>query len=240
MAKYDNTLGVARRTMVLFFLIDKSRSMEGSKIGAVNVAMSEVIPEIQKIAEESADANIKIAVLTFSTKSNWLYSSTIDAKDFKWNDLSVDAYTDMGSAFTLLNEKLSRNGGFMIETAGSYSPAIFLMSDGQPTDEYEKPLKLLKNNQWFKASLKVAIAIGEDADKVMLAEFTGNSESVLTVHTPEALKQMIRFTSITASKIGSKSSPAPIDGQNLSKQEDFNNQIVDFSETLADWDSDSW
>ncbi|MBS4026100.1 MAG: VWA domain-containing protein [Clostridia bacterium] len=240
MGKYDKVEGISKRTMVLFFIIDKSYSMSGSKIGAVNVAVREVIPEIQKIAEDSADANIKIAVLTFSSGAQWMYQSAIDAKDFQWNGINVDGTTDIGQAFKLLNEKLARNGGFMTDAAGSYAPAIFLMSDGQPTDEYKKALADLKNNNWFKASLKAAVAIGDDADKDMLAEFTGNLESVLIVHTPEALKKLIRFVSVTASKIGSKSSNAPIDGEVQTKQSDFNQQIVDFNDTLIDSQYDDW
>lgn len=240
MGKYDNVEGISKRTMVLFFLIDKSYSMNGSKIGAVNVAVREVIPEIRQIAEDSADANIKIAVLTFSNGAEWMYQSAIDAKDFKWSNINVDGMTDMGHAFKQLNEKLSRNSGFMTDAAGSYAPAIFLMSDGQPTDEYQKSLTDLKSNNWFKASLKAAVAIGDDADKKMLAEFTGNMESVLTVHTPESLKRLIRFVSVTASKVGSKSSNAPVDGQDKTKQDDFNKQIIDFNDDLIDSQYDDW
>ena len=64
----------------------------------------------------------------------------------------------------------------------------------------------MKENNWFKKAIKVAVAIGEDANKDVLAEFTGNKEAVITVHTPEALTKMIRFVSVTASQIGSKSS----------------------------------
>lgn len=240
MGKYDKVEGISKRTMVLFFIIDKSYSMTGSKIGAVNVAVREVIPEIQQIAEDSADANIKIAVLTFSSGAEWMYQTAVDAKDFKWTDINVDGMTDMGYAMKLLNEKLSRNGGFMTDAAGSYAPALFLMSDGQPTDDYQKALRELKDNNWFKASLKAAVAIGDDADKDMLAEFTGNPESVLTVHTPEALKKLIRFVSVTASKVGSKSGNAPVDGQEKTKQDDFNNQIVDFNNHLNDSHYDDW
>ena len=240
MSKYDKVTGITKRAMVLFFLIDKSGSMTGAKIGAVNVAIREVIPEIQQIASDSADANIKIAVLTFSSGAQWMYPSTIDAMQFKWSDINADGVTDMGQAFRLLNEKLSRNGGFMTELAGSYAPALFLMSDGQPTDDYIKTLTELKANSWFKASLKAAIAIGDDADKMMLQEFTGNTESVLTVHTPEALRKLIRFVSVTASKIGSKSSNAPADGQDQSKQDDFKQQLVDFNDTLVDTDAKNW
>ena len=43
---YENAVKVARRTMTLFFLVDTSGSMDGSKIGTLNSAVEEVIPEI--------------------------------------------------------------------------------------------------------------------------------------------------------------------------------------------------
>lgn len=240
MSIYASTEGIARRTMTLFFLIDKSFSMQGTKIGAVNTAIREVIPEIKDIAQESADANIKIAVLTFSSGASWMYQSAVAAEDFQWSDVNVDGMTDMGAAFQLLNEKLSRTGGFMTDTAGSYAPAIFLMSDGQPTDEYGKTLEALKKNSWFKASMKAAIAIGDDADINMLAEFTGNPEAVRRTHTPEELRKLIRFVSVTASKIGSQSSNAVADVGEQTKQDEFIKQIVDFDDGLVDAQNDDW
>lgn len=62
---YENAVEVARRTMTLFFVVDTSGSMGGSKIGTLNSAIEEVIPEIRKISGENADAAIKIAVLDF-------------------------------------------------------------------------------------------------------------------------------------------------------------------------------
>jgi uncharacterized protein YegL len=226
MSKYDKKVeGIAKRTMILFFLVDQSASMTGTKIGAVNDAVKNVVPEIREIADESADAKIKIAVCAFSSGAQWMFAKAIDASDFTWKEIHPNGMTDMGQAFNLLNEKLSRSGGFMADPEGNYAPAIFLMSDGQPTDNYANGLEKLKANKWFEASIKAAIAIGDDADKTMLAEFTGNPEMVLTVRTPEALRKVIRFVSVTASKIGSKSSNAPTNGQVPSKQGDFNEQI---------------
>ena len=51
MGKYDNVEGIARRTMILFFLIDTSNSMSGTKIGEVNDAIEGVLPEIKEISE---------------------------------------------------------------------------------------------------------------------------------------------------------------------------------------------
>ena len=47
-----NSTGVSKRSLVLFFLIDVSGSMKGTKIGELNTAMEELIPEIRRIGEK--------------------------------------------------------------------------------------------------------------------------------------------------------------------------------------------
>ncbi len=201
---YDGAVEVARRTMTLFFVVDTSGSMDGSKMGTLNAAVEEVIPEIRKISGENADAAIKIAVLEFSSGARWITPAPMDAEDFTWSFLDADGLTDFGEACKALNEKLSRKA-FMSDAAGSFAPAIFLLSDGEPTDDYKPELEKLKQNNWFRKAIKVAVAIGDDANRDVLSEFTGNKEAVLSVHTPEALAKMIRFVSVTASQIGSRS-----------------------------------
>ncbi len=219
---YDGAVEVARRTMTLFFVVDASGSMEGSKMGTLNSAVEEVIPEIRKISVENADAAIKIAVLEFSAGARWITPAPMDAEDFTWSFLNAEGLTDLGQACRQLDEKLSRKA-FMSDVAGSFAPAIFLLSDGEPTDDYKPELQKLWNNNWFKKAIKVAVAIGEDANRDVLAEFTGNKEAVLTVHTPEALAKMIRFVSVTASQIGSKSTGVGKGGVDMAgnKQEEM-------------------
>ena len=84
-------------------------------------------------------------------------------------------------------------------------------------------LAKLKGNNWFKAAIKVAIAIGEDADKSVLEQFTGSNEAVFTVHNIDALKQIIRIVAVTSSQIGSKSSSAG----DATKQEQVVEEIKD-------------
>ena len=233
MGVYDEAVTVPRRTMVLFFIVDTSGSMSGSKIGAVNTAIEEVLPELVDISKENADAQIKIAAMDFSTGCRWITPLPIEAENFTWNYLDASGVTDLGEACIKLNEKLSRNE-FMNDVVGSFAPAIFLLSDGAPTDDYTKGLSKLKENNWFKKAIKVAVAIGDDADVSVLEEFTGNSESVLTVHTPEALKKMIRFVSVTASQIGSKSSQVGL----TSASNDVESKQEAFIENLKQIDAD--
>lgn len=207
MGLLDNE-SIPRRKMTLFFVIDKSGSMAGSKIGSVNDAIENVLPMIGEISDENPDAEINVAALEFSTGTRWLYDEPKEAKDFIWQKVEADGLTSLGEACEELNKKLSRNGGFMSSPSGCFAPAIILLSDGGPTDNFEGGLKSLQGNSWYKNAIKIAIAIGDDADKEVLKQFTGSLEAVITVHNIDALKKMIRIIAITSSQIGSKSTSA--------------------------------
>jgi len=236
MGLYDDTVEVPRRTMVLFFVIDTSGSMGGAKIGTVNSAIEEIIPELKDISESNADAQIKIATLAFSTGARWMDSAPVSAENFQWNYLDASGVTDLGEACLQLNEKLSRKE-FMSDATGSFAPAIFLLSDGEPTDNYQFGLDRLKQNNWFKKAIKVAIAIGDDANQGVLAEFTGTSEAVITVHTPEALKKWIQFVSVRSSEIGSRSSNVGT-GTNAEETTSRQGEIInEIAGNAVDWDT---
>ena len=155
--------------------------------------------------------------------------------------------TALGDACIKLNEKLSRKQ-FMAEAVGSFAPALFLLSDGEPTDNWERGLAKLKENKWYQKAIKAAVAIGNDADINVLEAFTGNIESLLTVHTPAALAKMITFITVTASEIGSKSSSVGLGVGNSStdaiqtKQDDFNDALAAMAPAIVsnDSDDDEW
>jgi uncharacterized protein YegL len=238
---YDNVRGITRRQMVMFFLIDTSGSMEGTKISSVNTAIREVIPELRDIG--GADIDLKIAVMEFSTVLRWQNpAGPVSVETFTWSNLTADGATNLGAAFYELNSKLSRNS-FLQAPSASLAPVIMLMSDGLPSDEWESSLGVLKNNNWFKSAVKVALAIGSDADAEVLAQFTGDPAAVLTVYTPETLRAMIKKVSITSSQIGSRSQPLQ-NGQIVSKQEAFTKEIQNIIQADPDFNSadtaDGW
>jgi len=198
---------IPRREMVLIFVADTSGSMSGNKIQSVNQAVKEVIPMLDEISNTNPDAKIKIAALSFSSGVKWMYDQPKNASEFVWQDLQSGGLTDFGAACEELNTKLSRRE-FMQSDTGGFAPVVLLMSDGEPTDNYEKSISELSENKWFKNAIKIAIAIGDDVNTDVLKEFTGSIESVVEVHNIEALKKIIRLASVTASTIGSQSSTA--------------------------------
>ncbi len=212
-----------RRQMTLFFLIDKSGSMTGDKIGSVNDAIENVLPMIGEISDANTDAEIRIAALEFSNSSKWKYEEPKLANEFIWQPVQASGMTSLGEACEELNKKLSRNGGFMSSPSACYAPAIILLSDGGPTDNFEAGVKSLWANSWFKNGIRLAISIGSDADDSVLERFTGSKESIVKVHNIEALKDMIKVMAITSSQIGSQSTTSA----DKSKQAQVEEKIKD-------------
>ncbi len=194
--------GVSRKSLVIFFLIDTSGSMRGTKMGELNTVMEELIPEIRRVGE--ADTEVKVAVLTFSTDVKWMYAEPIAIEDFEWARLAASGVTSMGEAFKELSARMSRNS-FLNSPSLSFAPVIFLMTDGYPSDDYKEGLDALSKNSWYKFGLKAALGIGSEANDDMLAEFTGSKDTVVHAYSGNQLAQMIKIVAVTASQIGSKS-----------------------------------
>lgn len=241
MSLLDYAVSVPRRTMTLFFLIDTSGSMSGNKIGAVNDAIVNVLPMLEDISSSNPDAEIKVAAMEFSNGTKWLYNEPKSVEDFKWIDVQAGGLTSLGEACLELNSKLSRSG-YMKSASGSYAPAIILLSDGGPTDNFDGGLQTIQGNNWFKNAIRIAIAIGDDADLDVLARFTGNSEAVIKVQNIDALKQIIRIVAVTSSQIGSKSSSAGDTSKQDQVIKDVNQAVdnIDGASTAAAPDSSSY
>ena len=126
--------------------------------------------------------------------------------DFKWTDLDADGWTCMGDATRELSRQLSHKHGFLTSASGSYAPVIIMLSDGAPTDDFIGAMGEILNNNWFRHSMRIAIAIGSDADINVLKTFTGNPELVFRVSNIDALKAVIKATVVTSSMVASRSS----------------------------------
>lgn len=202
----------ARRVLNLFLMVDTSGSMSGEKIAAVNDAIRNVIPIVGTINDDNPDAEIKMAALQFAGTNDWINPSPVPASDFQWNDLTAEGWTCMGEAVRELGRKLSHKHGFLKSASGSYAPVVIMLSDGAPTDDFAGAMAEIKNNNWFRHSLRIAIAIGVDADIDVLTTFTGNPELVFRVQNIDALKAVIKATVVTSSMVASRSSSVGVAG----------------------------
>jgi len=83
-------------------------------------------------------------------------------------------------------------------------PVLVLTSDGQPTDDFEAGLKALMSQPWGRKSVRIAIAIGKDADTKVLKRFLGNEElEPLQSNNADALVRHVRWASTAVLKAAS-------------------------------------
>lgn len=206
MGLLDNISPAPRKVMTLFYLVDTSGSMSGSRIGTVNAAMEECVPLLKEVAQANDDAEIKVAILQFSSGCSWVTptSGPVGLDDIIWNDLEAGGMTEFGGALVELDKKLSKKEYLQSQT-GAYAPVILLLSDGGPTDDWEVGLDKIKQNNWFKHAIKIAIDIESGSDRAVLAAFTGNSEAILNAKDTATLKKMIHKVSVRASEFQSHS-----------------------------------
>ena len=168
----EETIPIARKILPIIYVIDTSGSMAGTRIAAVNQAMSETTQVLKEVSTENPTAELKIGVLQFASGASWVTDEDelVFMDDFFWNDLTAGGITDLGAALNELHKRLSRSAFFNSEV-GYKVPVLIFMSDGGPTDDYKTALKKISdNNRWFKVSTKICLAIDEDSDVEVLQE----------------------------------------------------------------------
>ena len=78
----------------------------------------------------------------------------------------------------------------------AFPPVLVVVSDGRPTDDFESGLERLLAEPWGRRAVRLAIAIGTDADLDVLARFIGDPEiRPFTAGDPEQLAYLVRFVS---------------------------------------------
>lgn len=221
---------IAKRSLTVFIVADVSRSMRGNKIRTVNRVMREIVPQLRDIG--GSDADVRIAVLSFSDGCEWMTPGPVPIEEFVWQDLSAGGWTCLGAACMELNRMMSREG-FLGTPSVSYAPVVILLSDGGPTDRFEDAMYVLNGNRWFKHSLKVAVAIGRKARPEKLSMFTGDPDTVIPATNSRSLSDIIRLVVLRSSEIGSRSTSLVEPGldPDAEKQREFREEVRRIAES---------
>ena len=195
-----------RKDLHVFYVLDTSGSMDGTPISTLNRAMEESTQALKEVAKSNGDAKLKITVMEFNSGCKWVTSNGPEdlEEDFFWDPLKAGGLTDIGSALKELNTKLSRKA-FLNSMTGALMPIIIFMTDGFATDNYEKALETIRRNRWFQYGTKIGFAIGDNPDLKMISSVVGNSEAVIRTTDLKLFKKLLRFVSVTASKLVSES-----------------------------------
>ena len=232
--RMTSTAANNRQILPIFFIIDVSGSMKGQRIAQVNYALENIFKELRK--KDDFNAVIKIAIMKFSDRAEWITKQPILLKDYIFAPIEATPYgTFYSKAFDCLNADLRRDR-FLDPSLGDYfAPLILFITDGEPLDEnmYPAALNKLNHNGWFVNAAKYAIAAGKESKnnkvKNILMQFTKDIRNVRYADEGEALCQLIEFIAIRGSEIHSSMVSASANGMNESESV-FNESDSSWSE----------
>ena len=211
----DDPLGsVARRKLQIIFIVDTSGSMSiNGRVQALNQAAHTVLPELKDEANKNPQADVHFRVLEFASGARWMTADPKPMSQFgsgwHWTDLEASGVTDFGAGLDLLTEELQP------EKLGPYNypPVLVLLSDGAPTDDWESALNRFNQSPFGRKpgrTVRAALAVA-DADKDVLARFTGNIETVVDVTNPTQMVSFLKWATVTLSKASSRSRAISLD-----------------------------
>jgi uncharacterized protein YegL len=193
---------VSKRALKVYWLVDVSGSMFGDKIATVNRAIKACIKPLQDVADDNHEAQMYVRAMKFSTGAKW-HTGETKIEDFQWHDLDIDGWTDTGAALKLMAQELT------VDKMGQRAlpPVIILISDGEATDDYEGGINELLSHRWGKKSIRIAIAIGDDANITELAKFCSSPQEnpPLVATKASDLVRYIKWASVEVSKSVSNS-----------------------------------
>ncbi|MBW7876133.1 MAG: VWA domain-containing protein [Candidatus Cloacimonetes bacterium] len=154
------------KPLPVVLLLDVSSSMSGNKIENLNKAVVDMLNTFAQA--EKMETEILVSVITFGGQVD-LHVPFTKASQVQWHGLQVNGGTPMGTALKMAKAMIEDK-----ETTPSraYRPTIVLVSDGQPTDEWEKPLKDFISEGRSSKCDRMAMAIGRDADEAVLKRFS--------------------------------------------------------------------
>jgi uncharacterized protein YegL len=169
--------------------------MKGNKIEALNNAIRETIPVMQQAAKTNPEAQVLVRAITFHNSAQWHIAKPVPVEQFRWQNVTATGETHLGDALKLATEALRMPP--MEKRA--LPPVLALVTDGQPTDDWQSGLKGLLQEEWGKGSTRLAVVIGRDADDHVLQQFT-SKERIFSVANAAGLVECIEWVSRSVGK----------------------------------------
>ncbi len=158
------------RRLPVYILIDCSESMAGEPMDAVQNGLETMLQQLKM--NPHAMETVCMSLITFSAKAKQVVPLTEISQFHLPPKLTIKPGTAMGAALRLLRERIKQEvTRTTVDQKGDFRPIVFLLTDGQPTDDWEEAADALKTVRPKIANI-YAIGCGEDVDFHVLSEVT--------------------------------------------------------------------
>jgi uncharacterized protein YegL len=212
----DNLPGMStNKKLLVLFLVDATKSMEGQAISQVNVAIQELVSDLKEFGLKS-NVDLKLAIMSFTNSIRWEMQPTDIQTCYDVQKIETrPGLTQYGVIYHELNRMMKK--GILLEESGKQAaPVLILLTDGAPSDDYQYDLTELKKNGYFALSNRSAVIMGEAANdpnaRAAVAEFASNENQILTTGMHTNIVQSIKLTTLHTLRGENPPGPLPDPG----------------------------
>jgi uncharacterized protein YegL len=179
------------RRLPVYLLIDTSGSMSGEPIEAVKNGVQLLVSTLRQ--DPHALETAYLSIIGFGNEASVLTPLT-ELAVFQQPELSAKGATSMGAALRLLSTQVDTEvTKTTADTKGDWKPLVFLMTDGQPTDDWRQGLNQLHGQ---KLGTIVICAAGQQCHAGILKQI---SEVVVRLDTADSATIGAFFKWVSAS-----------------------------------------
>jgi uncharacterized protein YegL len=185
------------RRLPIYFLLDVSGSMRGEPVAAVNEGLNAIVTALRR--DPMALETAWISVLVFDDTARELRPLT-ELTQFVPPTLTVGTgLTALGAGLSLLADRLAQESERSRSRSGrkDWLPLVFILSDGEPTDDWQVGLNRLRA---IPTGTVVACAAGAEANVEVLLEVTPTVVQLTSV-SGESLSAFFKWVSASVSVV---------------------------------------
>lgn len=181
------------RRLPVYLLLDTSGSMYGEPIEAVKNGVQVLVSTLRQ--DPYALETAYLSIITFNSSAQQVTSLT-ELSAFQQPNIDASGCTALGEALALLATKVDQEvTKTTVDQKGDWKPLVFIMTDGEPTDDLQKGLSEFKKR---KFGMVVACAAGQGANTNTLKQIT---ECVVQLDTADSatIKSFFKWVSASVS-----------------------------------------
>ena len=179
------------RRLPVYLLLDCSGSMYGEPIEAVKNGVQVLVSTLRQ--DPYALETAYLSIITFDSSAQQVTPLT-ELSAFQQPNIQASGCTALGEALSLLAQRADQEVvKTTAEKKGDWKPLVFIMTDGEPTDDLNKGIADFKKGKW---GMVVACAAGAGANTDTLKKIT---ECVVSLDTADSATIKAFFKWVSAS-----------------------------------------
>ncbi len=214
------SVGEGERRLPVYLLLDTSGSMAGAPIQALRLGVEQFKKEVE--SDPFAKESVYMGIITFGGEAEFVTKGLVPfenfSREFRTDSLIANGQTPLGQALWLLVESLDKDIRSSVKGGekGDWKPLIFILTDGEPTDEWQEPQQVILNRSSKKVINMITVGCGPRINEQNLKDisigptFKMDNDDASFKRFFQWVSQSVRVASKAVSQFGGGDKPADL------------------------------